>query len=79
MDWPNADGTSMMKPHTFSATPTPALAIRPSELTIARMIRKLMPTRKSASAIGAPKPTMRRITFPSKRKSLLRRRNGSWI
>ena len=47
MDCINAMGTSMMKAHTFSATPIPAEGMTPRELTIACMIRKEMPTRKS--------------------------------
>ena len=34
IDWENADGTSIIKPHTFSATPTPADANTSIELTI---------------------------------------------
>lgn len=36
-----------MKAQSFSATPTPAEEINPSELTIARMTRKEMLIRKS--------------------------------
>ena len=47
MDCINASGTSMMKAQTFSATPTPAEGISPSELTIAWMTRNDAPTRRS--------------------------------
>ena len=47
MDCMNAAGASMMKPHTFSATPTPAEAISPSALTMARMTRNDNPTSRS--------------------------------
>ena len=40
-------GTSIMKAQTFSATPTPADAVTPRELTIARMIRNERLTMKS--------------------------------
>ena len=43
----NALGTSMMKAQTFSATPTPADAVTPSVLTIARITRNDTLTRKS--------------------------------
>ena len=43
----NADGTSMMKIHTFSATPTPADSIKPSPFTIAAITRKDTPTSNS--------------------------------
>ena len=60
MDCMKELGTSMMNAHTFSATPTPADAVTPSVLTIARIIRKEMLTRKSWMAIGVPRPS----TFP---------------
>ena len=50
----NAEEISIIKAHTFSATPTPAEAITPIELTIARIIKKEILTNKSCKAIGAP-------------------------
>ena len=35
MDCMNAAGTSIIKPHTFSATPTPAEAVTPKAFTTA--------------------------------------------
>ena len=77
MDCMNADGTSMMNAQTFSATPTPADSVRPIELTIARMTRKETPTRKSCTAMGVPKISIRRMIRPSHRTIFLRNSNGS--
>ncbi len=49
-----AEATSIRKPHIFSATPTPALCVRPRELTIANITRKERLTSSSCSATGAP-------------------------
>ncbi len=49
-----ANGSSMMKAHTFSATPTPAEAMSPSRFTMAKMMRKDSPTSRSCRAMGAP-------------------------
>ena len=64
IDCAKADGISMIKAQTFSATPTPADAITPRQLTIARITRKEIPTRKSCNATGAPINTIfLRISF----------------
>ena len=49
---------SIMKLQTFSATPTPAEAVTPMELTMANIMRKEMPTRRSCMAIGIPRPVI---------------------
>ena len=62
----------MMKAQSFSATPTPAEAITPMELTMARITRKEMLTSRSWRAMGVPRarilPTSRlsnrRFLFP---------------
>ena len=41
------EGTSMMKAQTFSATPTPADGISPSEFTMAWIMRNDKPTSRS--------------------------------
>ena len=75
-----ARGMSMIKAQTFSATPTPAEAMRPSVLTMASTTRKESPTSRSYSAIGAPKRTIRvrmgvstRISLREKGKGRVRR------
>ena len=75
----NAEGTSMTKPHTFSATPTPAETIRPSELTMARMTMNEMLTIKSCSAIGNPSPRILLICVRCQPISLSENVNGSCI
>ena len=72
-----AEEISMMKAHTFSATPTPADAVTPMELTIARMIRNEMLTRRSCKAIGAPSPTILRSSGDSMRMLFLCISNGN--
>lgn len=59
IDWLKAEGTSIMNPHSFSATPTPAEGITPREFTIAVMARKEILTRRSWKAMGSPKAEIR--------------------
>ena len=68
-DCPKAEGTSMMKPHSFSATPTPAEAMTPRPLTMAAMARKETLTSTSWRATGAPRRRMRPVHWGSKRMS----------
>ncbi len=49
----------MINAQTFSATPIPAEGISPSELTIAWMIMKEMPTSRSDTASGSPSLVIR--------------------
>lgn len=67
----------MMKAHTFSATPTPADAVTPMELIIARMIRNEMLTSRSCKAISAPSPTILRSSEDSMRMLLWCISNGN--
>ena len=52
--WEIAAGISIMKPQTFSATPTPADAINPREFTVVCITKNEIPTKKSCNAIGIP-------------------------
>ena len=61
-DCMNEEGTSMMNMQSFSATPTPAEGMTPSELTMAMMARKEMLTRASCRAIGKPSFSVLKIT-----------------
>lgn len=61
MDCIKADGTSMINPHSFSATPTPAEAITPIAFTMAIRTRKKMLTRTSCNATGMPSFRIRRF------------------
>ena len=79
MDWLKADGTSMIKPHSFSATPTPAEGITPREFTIAVMARKDMLTSKSWKAMGRPRRNTLPILFLSKTISFLPKEKGSFF
>ena len=76
MDCMKADGTSMMKAQTFSATPTPAEGTTPRALTMAWMIRNEIPTRRSWVAMGRPRRVMRAMISPRKRIWSLRRVKG---
>ena len=67
----------MMNAQSFSATPTPAEAMTPSELTMAKITRKEMLTSSSCSAMGAPSRSIRRILVRSKRTSLRANGKGS--
>lgn len=53
-----------MKTHTFSATPTPAEAATPKELTMAWMSRKEVPTSSSWRATGVPQPQLSADNVP---------------
>ena len=75
-DCENAEGASMMKAQSFSATPTPAEAISPSELTMASMTRKDTLTSRSCSAMGAPSRSMRRRMGGWKRTFFLEKGKG---
>ncbi len=55
MDCMKAEELSMIKAHTFSATPTPAEATTPMELTTERTTIKEIFTRKLYSATGVPR------------------------
>ena len=72
-----ARGISMMKAQTFSATPTPAEAIRPRVLTMARITRKDRPTSRSCRAMGVPKRTIRRRIEGAIRISFREKEKGS--
>ena len=78
IDWLKAEGTSIMNPHSFSATPTPAEGITPREFTIAVMARKEILTRRSWKAMGSPRRNTLPILFLSKTISVLRKVNGSF-
>ena len=72
-----AEGTSMMKAHTFSATPTPAEGTTPRALTMACMTRKDMLTSRSDSAMGSPRRRTCATRGLSKRMCCLSSRKGS--
>ncbi len=76
-DCMKADGTSMMKPTIFSATPTPAEGITPRVFTIAWMTRKEMPTSRSCRAMGMPRKQTRLIRGMSGRIISFENENGS--
>ena len=67
MDCIKADGTSMINPHSFSATPTPAEAITPIAFTMAIRTRKEMLTRTSCNATGMPSFRIRPVSPLRKR------------
>ena len=77
MAWEYADGTSIIKAHNFSATPMPADATTPRELTMAMITRNDTLTSKSCKAIGSPNTTIRPMIFLSNRMELLLNSNGS--
>ena len=65
-----AAGINRINPQTFSATPTPAEAISPSEFTDVCITKNDIPTKKSCKAIGNPnfnsalaKKLLRRMYF----------------
>ena len=55
MDCAKADGSSIMKAQSFSATPRPEDSVRPMSLIIEVRTRNDMFTRALCSAMGAPR------------------------
>ena len=69
MDWAKAEGISITKAQSFSATPTPAEGMVPMPLAMAMMTKNEMLTSKSWAATGTPMASTRRKIAPSQRMS----------